>query len=41
MVLCRSEEHVKANRDEISCLQLLDIKYGDPVVREVSALVCD
>ena len=41
MVLCRAEEHVKAGQEEMGCLQLLDIKYGDPVVREFAVRQLD
>jgi hypothetical protein len=41
MTLVRSEEHIKSDQMEMTCLQLLDVKYGDPVVREFAVRQLD
>jgi len=41
MTLVRSEDAVRTNQAEISMLSLLDVKFGDPVVREFAVRQLD
>jgi len=41
MAMVKAEEHVKAAKQEISTLQLLDVRYGDPVIREFAVRQLD